>query len=253
MRSLDGNLAFVTGGATGIGAAVVERLALQGADVACCYHTSKASAEELAGRLATQGREVWPVQADISDGRQVQAAVEASIEYFKRSIGILVNNAGDNISPTPVETMDEALWHKVIAINLTGPFLLAKYCIPGMRALGGGRIINVTSISARSGGGPGSAHYVASKAGLEGLTRSLARELAEFNITVNGVAPGVILTPIHERVNTPESLERLRRAIPLQRIGQAGEVARVVAFLASDDASFMTGEIVAVNGGMRMD
>ena len=244
---------FVTGGATGIGAAIVERFAALGADVACCYNKSRAGAEALAAKLKERRLEVFLVQADVSDSQEVKAAVEATVAHFSRPISILVNNAGDNINPTPVETMDEALWNQVIGVNLTGPFLLAKYCIPGMKALERGRIINVTSISARTGGGPGSAHYVASKAGLEGLTRSLAKELAPFNITVNGVAPGVVYTPIHERSNTPESLERLRQTIPLLRIGAADEVARVVAFLASEDASFMTGEIVAVNGGMRMD
>ena len=244
---------FVTGGATGIGAAIVERFAALGADVACCYNKSRAGAEALAAKLKERGLEVFLVQADVSDSQEVKAAVEATVAHFGRPISILVNNAGDNINPTPVETMGEALWNQVIGVNLTGPFLLAKYCIPGMKALERGRIINVTSISARTGGGPGSAHYVASKAGLEGLTRSLAKELAPFNITVNGVAPGVVYTPIHERANTPESLERLRQTIPLLRIGAADEVARVVAFLASEDASFVTGEIVAVNGGMRMD
>lgn len=221
--------------------------------MACCYNKSRAGAETLAAKLKERGLEILLVQADVSDGPQVKAAVEATVAHFGRPIRILVNNAGDNIAPTPVETMDEALWNQVIGINLTGPFLLAKYCIPGMKALGGGRIINVTSISARTGGGPGSAHYVASKAGLEGFTRALAKELAPFDITVNGVAPGLIYTPIHERINTPESLERLRQTIPLLRIGKADELARVVTFLASEDASFMTGEIVAVNGGMRMD
>ena len=253
MGSFDGQLALVTGGATGIGAAIVERFAMLGAGVACCYNKSRANAEELAATLNARGADVFPVQADVADSHAVQAAIEATVGRFGRAITILVNNAGDNINPTPVETMDETLWRRVIGINLTGPFLCAKHCIPGMKARGSGRIINVTSISARTGGGPGSAHYVASKAGLEGLTRSLAKELAPFNITVNGVAPGVVYTPIHERTNTPESLERLRQTIPLLRIGQADEVARVVAFLASEDASFMTGEIVAVNGGMRMD
>jgi 3-oxoacyl-[acyl-carrier protein] reductase len=253
MGTFTGQLAFVTGGATGIGAAIVERFASLGADVACCYNKSRAGAEALAAKLKERGLEIFLVQADVSDSQQVKAAVEATVAHFGRPVSILVNNAGDNINPTPVETMDEALWNKVIGINLTGPFLLAKACIPGMKALGGGRIINVTSISARTGGGPGSAHYVASKAGLEGFTRALAKELAPFNITVNGVAPGLIYTPIHERINTPESLERLRQTIPLLRIGQPDELARVVTFLASEDASFMTGEIVAVNGGMRMD
>ena len=251
--SCDGQLAFVTGGATGIGAAIVERFAMLGADVACCYNKSRANAEALAAKLKAHGPAIFPVKADVSDGQEVKTAIEATGAHFGRPITILVNNAGDNIDPAPVETMDEARWNRVIGINLTGPFLCAKYCIPSMKALGRGRIINVTSISARTGGGPGSAHYVASKAGLEGLTRSLAKELAPFNITVNGVAPGIVYTPIHERTNTPESLERLHQTIPLLRIGAADEVARVVTFLASEDASFMTGEIVAVNGGMRMD
>jgi 3-oxoacyl-[acyl-carrier protein] reductase len=246
-------LVFVTGGATGIGAAVVERFAELGAAVACCYHRSRAGAEALAARLEERGLAIFLVQADVADGEQTQAAVDAAVAHFGRPIRILVNNAGDNVTPTPVETMPEEVWRQVIGINLTGPFLLAKSCIPGMKTLGSGRIINVTSISARTGGGPGSAHYVASKAGLEGFTRALAKELAPFNITVNGVAPGLIYTPIHERINTPESLERLRQTIPLLRIGAPAEIAHVVTFLASEDASFMTGEIVAVNGGMRMD
>jgi len=249
----EGHLVFVTGGATGIGAAIVERFAMLGADVACCYNKSRAGAEALAASLQERGCKVFLVRADVSDWGQVRSAIEAAVSHFGRGISILINNAGDNIDPTPVEDMSEELWSRVIGVNLTGPFLCAKYCIPGMKALGGGRIINITSISARTGGGPGSAHYVASKAGLEGFTRSLAKELAPFNITVNGVAPGVVHTPIHERTNTPDSLERLRQNIPLLRIGKADEVARVVAFLASDDASFVTGEIIAVNGGMRMD
>ena len=152
-----------------------------------------------------------------------------------------------------MEEMDEETWDLVIDINLKGSFLCAKYCIPGMKKAEGGRIINITSISARTGGGPGSAHYVASKGGLEALTRAMALELAPYNITVNGVAPGVIDTPIHQRTNTPEILEKLRQVIPLARIGAPDEVARVISFLASDDASYITGEIVAVNGGKRLD
>jgi len=253
MGILSGQLAFVTGGATGIGAATVEHLASLGAVVACCYHKSSAGAKALAARLKERGLEVLPVKADVTESGQVREAVETAVEHFGRPVNILVNNAGDNLNPTPVESMDEALWRQVIGVNLTGPFLCAKYVIPGMKALGGGRIINITSISARTGGGPGSAHYVASKAGLEGFTRALAKELAPFNIIVNGIAPGVIYTPIHERTNTPESLERLRQNIPLARLGKADEVAQVVAFLASEAGSFITGEIIAVNGGMRMD
>lgn len=253
MEPFDGQVVMVTGGATGLGAAMVERFALLGAAVACCYNKSQSAAVALAEELQAHGKGIFLAQVDVADGVQVRDAVAAIAGRFGHPVSILVNNAGDNINPTPVETMPEELWNKIIGINLTGPFLCAKYCIPGMKSLGGGRIINVTSISARTGGGPGSAHYVASKAGLEGLTRSLAKELAPFNITVNGVAPGIVVTPIHERTNTPENLERLRQNIPLLRLGVPTEVAGIVTFLASADASYITGEIIAVNGGLRMD
>jgi 3-oxoacyl-[acyl-carrier protein] reductase len=157
------------------------------------------------------------------------------------------------IGTSPREEMDEVLWDQVIDLNLKGAFLCAKQCIPGMKSLQWGRIINITSISARSGGGPGAAPYAAAKAGLEALTRAMAKELAPFNITANGVAPGVVDTAIHERFNTPESLEKLRQIIPLARLGLPEDVASVVSFLASNDAAYITGEIIAVNGGLRMD
>ena len=149
--------------------------------------------------------------------------------------------------------MPEETWDRVIGINLKGAFLCAKYCIPAMKAARAGRVINITSISGRSGGGPGGAHYAASKGGLEAFTRALAKELAPYGVTANGIAPGVVYTPLHERTNTPESLERLRQNIPLLRIGVPMDVAGLAAFLASADASYITGEIIAVNGGLRMD
>jgi 3-oxoacyl-[acyl-carrier protein] reductase len=253
MDNLTGNVAMVTGGATGIGAAIVEDLVMRGADVACCYNKSRAGAEALAQKLKKQGADIFLVKIDVSLGQEIEAGVEAISVHFGRPISILVNNAGDVFATSPLDEMEEELWDKVMAVNLRGAFLCAKYCIPGMKAVGGGRIINITSISARTGGGAGAAHYVASKGGLEALTRAMAVELAPHNITVNGVAPGVIYTPIHERTNTPETLEKLRQVIPLARLGEPEEVARIISFLASKDASYITGEIIAVNGGKRMD
>jgi 3-oxoacyl-[acyl-carrier protein] reductase len=226
---------------------------MEGALVACCYNKSRAGAEALAARLEARGKHILLAQVDVTDSRQVQAGVESVVAHFGGPITILVNNAGDNINPTPLDQMEEATWDLVIAINLRGIFLCSKYCIPGMKAVGWGRIINVSSISARTGGGPGSAHYVASKGGVDALTRSMAKELAPYKVTVNGIAPGVIYTPLHERTNTPEALEKLRQAIPLGRLGQPEDVAGCVAFLASDDAAYITGEIIAINGGLRMD
>jgi 3-oxoacyl-[acyl-carrier protein] reductase len=244
---------MVTGGGTGIGAAIVTRLAEMGAGVACGYHTSRTAAEVLAASFNKQGRDVYPVKVDVSNSRAVETAVRHIQAHFQQPVTILVNNAGDMIATAPLEEMDEALWDQVIDLNLKGAFLCARQCIPSMKSLKRGRIINITSISARSGGGPGAAPYAAGKAGLEALTRAMAKELAPFNITANGVAPGVIDTAIHERFNTPESLEKLRQNIPLARLGLPEDVARVVSFLASEDAAYITGEIIAVNGGLRMD
>jgi 3-oxoacyl-[acyl-carrier protein] reductase len=253
MTDLTGKVAMITGGATGIGAATVERLALRGADVACCYNKSRKGAEALAARLETSGRSILLVRMDVTDGRQVQRGVDRIAAHFGRPVSILVNNAGDNIRPAPLDQMDEATWDLVIAINLRGTFLCARSCIPGMKSAAWGRIINISSISSHTGGGPGSAHYVASKGGVDALTRSMAKELAPHAITVNAIAPGVIYTPLHERTNTPEALEKLRQAIPLGRLGQPDDVAGCIAFLASDDAAYITGEIIAINGGLRMD
>ena len=248
MGTLTGQLALVTGGATGIGAATVERLARQGADVVCCYNSSRAKAEALAQRLKGQAPDLL-----LSSSQEIMTAVNTATTHFGRSISILVNNAGDVFDTAPLDDMAEELWDRVLDVNLRGSFLCAKYCIPGMKQANSGRIINVTSISARTGGGPGAAHYATSKGGLDALTRAMAIELAPFNITVNAVAPGVIYTPIHQRTNTPETLENLRAAIPLGRLGHPEEVAGTIAFLASEDAAYITGEIIAVNGGKRLD
>jgi len=253
MSEFNGKVAMVTGGATGIGAACVRQLAAEGAKVACCYNKSAAGAEALAEELTGKGQDVFAVRIDVTDSAQIKQGIAAIVAHFEQPIGILVNNAGDIIEAAPADEMDEELWKLVISINLTGVFLCAKYVIPGMKQLGEGRIINMGSISARTGGGAGASHYVASKGGVEALSRALANELAEYNITVNTVAPGVIYTPIHERHNTPESLEQLRQIIPLQRIGDPEEVAAAVTFLASDDAKYITGENIAVNGGKRFD
>jgi 3-oxoacyl-[acyl-carrier protein] reductase len=253
MKNLSNRVVMVTGGATGIGATVVQQFARAGYAVACCYNKSEEAAQALAARLAHEKKEILTVKMDVARSSEVRPGIALISSHFGGPITVLVNNAGDVIKTAPVEEMDEELWDLVLAVNLKGAFLCAKHCIPGMKSSGWGRIINVSSISARSGGGPGAAHYAASKAGVESLTRSLAKEVAPFNITVNAVSPGVVLTPIHERHNTPETLERLRQLVPLQRLGEPEEVASVVEFLASEGASYVTGAIVPINGGMRMD
>ena len=253
-EKLTGKLAMVTGGASGLGAAIVERLVNDGADVACCYNKSGSDADQLVERLNSKGRHVIKIKVDVTDSKQVETAVASIQRHFGRPVSILVNNAGDMIQSAYVDLMDEELWDLVMSINLKGTFLCSKYCIPGMKSIDGGCIINMSSISARSGGGHGTSHYAASKGGIEAFTRALAKELAAYNIMVNAISPGVILTPMHERNNTPEVLEKIRREyIPLQRLGDPEDVAGVVSFLCSRDALYITGEIIAINGGMRMD
>jgi NAD(P)-dependent dehydrogenase (short-subunit alcohol dehydrogenase family) len=253
MSTLSGRVALVTGGATGLGAAIVERLASLDVHVACAYNTSQADAEALAERLNGFGKTVFPVKLDVTKNEEVAAVVKTISQHFCQPIHILVNNAGDAFGLARVEIMEVEVWEKVIAINLTGPFLCAKHCIPGMKEAGFGRIINMSSVSARTGAGPGYASYAASKGGVESLTRTLAKELGPFKITVNAVAPGLIHTRLLHRLNKPEVLERQRIMMPLERIGEPEDVAKVVSFLASDDAAYITGDVIPVNGGMRFD
>ena len=254
MNDLKDRVALVTGGATGIGAAIVTRLIHEGARVACCYNKSKSDAQTLERELKSGGfKDIFIEKMDITDIEEVKSKINKVARYFKQDIDILVNNAGNVFGNAPIDEMEVEIWDEIMAINLRSVFLCSKYCIPGMKKQKKGTIINISSISARSGGGPGGAHYVASKGGVEAFTRALAKELGPFNITANAVSPGVIYTPMHERTNTPETLERIRKTIPAQRIGIPEEVAGIVSFLCTSSASYINGEIIAVNGGMRMD
>ena len=149
--------------------------------------------------------------------------------------------------------MPADLWQEVLDLNLTSAMVCSKCVIPGMKDKAWGRIINISSISAHSGGGPGGSHYAAAKAGMSSLTKSLAKELGPYGITANSIDPGVILTEMHQKFNTPENLEQLRKATPVGHLGRPEDVAGAVLFLASDSGSYVTGATIAVNGGLRMD
>ena len=250
---LSGKVCLVTGSSRGIGRAMALAFAANGADVVVNHSKSADAADEVRAAAAGCGVKAIAVKCDVASEEDVAAMFEKIAEAFGKTPDILVNNAGAQIRQSSIEKMPLALWNQVVAINLTGAMLCCRAAIPQMKAQRWGRIINVTSISGRSGGGPGGSHYSASKAGLILFTRSLTKELAPFGITCNAIAPGVILTEMHEKFNTPEALEKLRTLVPLGYLGEPEDCAGAALFLASEDARYMTGAEIAINGGMRMN
>ena len=239
--------AIVTGASTGIGRAIAIALARAGADVAIHYGSSRKEAEETARAVESHGRRAVLVQADFRDPTAAGKAVEAAVQALGAPIDILVNNAGSLVRRSAVEEMDAELWQEVIALNLSSVFFATKAALPYLGD--GARIVNVSSVAARHGGGPGAFAYAAAKGGVMTLTRGLAKELASRNIRVNAIAPGVIETPFHDKFSTPEQLETFRKGIPLGRLGTSEECAGAVLYLVSPLASYVTGQSIDINGG----
>jgi 3-oxoacyl-[acyl-carrier protein] reductase len=246
--SLSGKVALVTGGSRGIGRAVCLRLAAMGAKVMVNYVTRPEAAAETVAAISQTGGEAYPIQFDVSDTSATQESIKKIVAEHG-GIDILVNNAGVTKDGL-LATMKEEAWDWVMAVNLKGAFTCIKAACRPMMKKRWGRIINVTSVVG-FGGNPGQANYAASKAGLVGLTRSAARELASRGITVNGVAPGYIETDMTEGL--PEAVtEKILSEIPLGVLGQAEDIAAAVAYLATDEARYVTGQTIHVNGGMYL-
>ncbi len=239
--------AIVTGASTGIGRAIAIALARAGADVAIHYGSSRKEADETARAVESHGRRAVLVQADFRDPTAAGKAVEAAVQALGAPIDILVINAGSLVRRSAVEEMDAELWQEVIALNLSSVFFATKAALPYLGD--GARIVNVSSVAARHGGGPGAFAYAAAKGGVMTLTRGLAKELASRNIRVNAIAPGVIETPFHDKFSTPEQLETFRKGIPLGRLGTSEECAGAVLYLVSPLASYVTGQSIDINGG----
>lgn len=245
---LSGKTALVTGGTRGIGRAIVEALAEAGAHVAFTYRSSAETAEDLRRALEAKGVEALALQGDAADFEAAQAAVEQVVERFG-AVDILVNNAGitkDNL----LIRMSEEDWDAVIATNLKSVFNFCKAAYRPMMRQRAGKVVNISSVVGISGN-PGQANYAASKAGIIGFTKSLARELAARGVTANVVAPGYVDTEMTEAM--PEAAKAaLQESIPLRRTARPEEIAAAVVFLASPAADYITGQVLSVNGGLAM-
>lgn len=243
-----GQVVFITGSSTGIGAAAAKMFAAHGADVVVHYNESSAAANEVVSSIQAAGGRSLLVQGDVANKQDITRMVNEIQGEFGR-IDVLVNNAGSLIARSRFEDLEEDLWDRVMNVNLKSVYLVSRAVLPLMRAQGGGRIINLTSIAARHGGGLGSLVYATSKGGVATLTRGMAKDLAEYNILVNAVAPGIISTPFHDRFSSQEMREAWAAQIPLHREGTPEETAGSILFLASHFADYITGQIIDINGG----
>ena len=269
-----GKVVLVTGASSGIGRATAEFFGECGARVAVSYLKNQQGAEAavaaIAGANVSRGaasgadsqmisesieptERALAVQADVTKNREIEQMIR-EVEKNLGAIDILVNNAGSLVERLKTAELTEERWDEVFALNVKSAFFAAQAAIPKMLEKGAGVIINVTSIAGRNGGALGSIHYSAAKGAMTTMTKGLAKEFASQGIRVNAVSPGVIDTPFHETFSTPEAMANFaNNVIPMGRVGTSAEVAKVIAFLASDAASYLCGETIEINGGMLMD
>jgi len=251
--NLSGNIALVTGSSGGIGRAAAIMLARSGAKVALNYLNSKEAAEKAVADIRSCGGEAHAFRADVTQIEQVEGLVREVEGTFGGRVTILVNNAGHLVQRLANAEMTEKLYNNVMDVNMKSTVFVSKAVIPGMKSAGGGRIVNLTSVAAHNGGGPGASIYAASKAAVISYTKGLAKELASSGINVNAVSPGFIgHTAFHATFTSDEARKATVQGIPLGREGTPDDVAGSILFLVSDLASYITGETIEINGGMFM-
>ena len=246
------HVSLVTGASTGIGAAVAMILAERGSRVAVHYRENETAANKVVEQIIEFGGQAFSVQANLAQPKSAQVLIGSVLKRADH-IDVLVNNAGSMIDRRKLLEITDEFWNEVLETNLSSVLRVTRAVAPSMMERRSGTIINVASVAARNGGSIGIISYAAAKAAVLCMTKGLAKELIHYGIRVNAVNPGVIDTPFHERFTTPEQMKTLVANIPQGRTGRPAEVASVIAFLASEDASHMVGETLEVNGGMWMD
>ncbi len=245
---LECHVALVTGASRGIGRAVALRLAAEGARIAVNYNSGEAPAQDLVEEISANGGEAVAIQADVSDEAQVKSMVAQVRKQWNR-LDILVNNAGIR-NDRLLMRMNTREWDDTLNVNLRGAFFCTRAVLPLMARQRRGRIINMSSVVGVAGN-PGQANYAASKAALIGLTKSVAKEVARRNITANALAPGYILTSMVEELSEDLKAQVLSR-VPMDRLGVPEDIAGVAAFLCTDEASYITGQVIRVDGGLAI-